>query len=274
MPPSKLARLGIGLATLGGLGGALYYWLRQRSLESAGEAAESPIDKIVNAAKSTVSKSIFLTIPRVSELILNGQRKVAPGLSVAHYANGLPSFYNAGKYGKRSLPPRNIVLHDTVGYTASGAYGTLAKKGFSTHFLVEADGTVYQTLDPADKAIHASEWNATSIGIDIVNPLDPKLDGQGRVLRAADWAPKGTYWDLTGLQAKALRGLLTALEQAYSISDVIPRRANGSPAYAKVQETLNIDPNSYNGVIAHAQVNSNRWDGNDALVKLYGGGVA
>src|SRR6266700_1292327 len=41
--------------------------------------------------------------------------------------------------------------------------------GLSAHFMIDADGTIYQTLDLVERAFHAEEANATSIGVEICN---------------------------------------------------------------------------------------------------------
>ncbi len=42
-------------------------------------------------------------------------------------------------------------------------------RGLSVHFLLDVDGTLYQTLDLADTAWHARQANARSVGVEIAN---------------------------------------------------------------------------------------------------------
>src|SRR5450432_219108 len=41
--------------------------------------------------------------------------------------------------------------------------------GLSAHFMIDADGTIYQTLDLVERAFHAEEANSDSIGVEICN---------------------------------------------------------------------------------------------------------
>jgi N-acetyl-anhydromuramyl-L-alanine amidase AmpD len=43
------------------------------------------------------------------------------------------------------------------------------KRGLSAHFLLDVDGTIYQTLDLQERAWHAGSANDRSIGIEIAN---------------------------------------------------------------------------------------------------------
>src|SRR3954470_22251623 len=46
------------------------------------------------------------------------------------------------------------------------------ERGLSCHFLIDNDGTIYQTIDLALMAYHASEWNTHSIGVELCNRGD------------------------------------------------------------------------------------------------------
>ncbi len=41
--------------------------------------------------------------------------------------------------------------------------------GLSAHFMIDADGTIYQTLDLAERAYHAEQSNSISVGVEICN---------------------------------------------------------------------------------------------------------
>jgi hypothetical protein len=41
--------------------------------------------------------------------------------------------------------------------------------GLSAHFMIDADGTIYQTLDLVERAYHAEEANSGSVGVEICN---------------------------------------------------------------------------------------------------------
>jgi len=63
-----------------------------------------------------------------------------------------------------------VVLH----YDACGASERCFEvlhdiRGLSAHFLIDLDGTIYQTLDAKERAWHAAELNDRSIGIEIAH---------------------------------------------------------------------------------------------------------
>ncbi|MBX3378692.1 MAG: N-acetylmuramoyl-L-alanine amidase [Phycisphaeraceae bacterium] len=63
-----------------------------------------------------------------------------------------------------------IVLHYDASGTSRQCFRTLHDvRGLSIHFMVDLDGTIYQTLDVKERAWHATKSNARSIGIEIAN---------------------------------------------------------------------------------------------------------
>ncbi len=77
-----------------------------------------------------------------------------------------------------------IVLHITEGPTASSAINTFAASVHphrtSAHFVIDTDGTVYQLVDVADVAWHASQCNEISVGIEhaAIAGRQPATDAQ------------------------------------------------------------------------------------------------
>jgi N-acetylmuramoyl-L-alanine amidase len=63
-----------------------------------------------------------------------------------------------------------FVLHyDSEGFSYR-TFPILQKRGLSAHFLLDVDGTLYQTLDLRERAYHATVANSRAIGIEIANP--------------------------------------------------------------------------------------------------------
>ncbi|MCY3018409.1 MAG: peptidoglycan recognition family protein [Planctomycetota bacterium] len=63
-----------------------------------------------------------------------------------------------------------FVLHYDVCGTARQCFNVLHdKRGLSVHFLLDLDGTIYQTLDVKERAWHATIANTRSVGIEIAN---------------------------------------------------------------------------------------------------------
>jgi N-acetyl-anhydromuramyl-L-alanine amidase AmpD len=84
------------------------------------------------------------------------------------------------RYGERTKKPRTIpelaaivrlvVIHyDAVGSAERCFRALHDNRGLSAHFLLDLDGTIYQTLDLTARAFHAKDANDESIGIEIAN---------------------------------------------------------------------------------------------------------
>ncbi len=72
--------------------------------------------------------------------------------------------------------PSFFVCHWDVCLSSKSCYKVLDNRGLSVHFLIDNDGTIYQTMDINDVAYHAGSrtWNNKSIGVEISNAYYPK----------------------------------------------------------------------------------------------------
>jgi N-acetylmuramoyl-L-alanine amidase len=138
--------------------------------------------------------------------------------------------------------------------------------GLSAHFMIDADGTIYQTLDLVERAFHAEEANATSIGVEICNRgrVDrsewPKLPAEYRTRPTRDIVINGEHheaYDFRPEQYDSLVALARTLLRVFpKIKPVIPERA-GQP----IMDTLD-DPMSFAGILGHLHVDlqKQKWD--------------
>jgi N-acetyl-anhydromuramyl-L-alanine amidase AmpD len=138
--------------------------------------------------------------------------------------------------------------------------------GLSAHFMVDADGTIYQTLDLLENAWHAEQANATSVGIEICNRGDAsrnELDRlprdyrtrpvkdvviNGRTIHAFDFRPE---------QYASVLALNRVLVRLFPLVRPIYPERDGKP----LLETLR-DPQSFNGIVGHLHVDKqgHKWD--------------
>ncbi len=93
-----------------------------------------------------------------------------------------------------------FILHYDVAGSSERCFRILQKRGLSVHFLLDIDGTLYQTLDLREQAWHATKSNPRSIGIEIaqlgarsaktIAELDDwyAQDARGTHLTAPNWA--------------------------------------------------------------------------------------
>ena len=85
----------------------------------------------------------------------------------------------------RGMPPidavkgliRKFVLHHDGCADAKMCWNVLHnERGLSCHFIIDNDGTIYQTLDLALMGYHAAEHNGDSIGVEFCNRGDAKKE--------------------------------------------------------------------------------------------------
>ena len=78
-----------------------------------------------------------------------------------------------------------FVLHYDVCGTSRQCFNILHDhRGLSVHFMLDLDGTIYQTLDVKERAWHATTSNSRSVGIEIANMGNWRAGGKSPY---ADW---------------------------------------------------------------------------------------
>jgi N-acetyl-anhydromuramyl-L-alanine amidase AmpD len=191
-----------------------------------------------------------------------------------------------------------FVIHFDVCGTSRRCFEVLQdKRILSVHFMLDIDGTIYQTLDLKERAWHATVANTRSVGIEIANmgaypldeskPLDQwyRPDSEGRVRLRIPGGPKpgepdtsagvlrpirdekvvGTIqgqklvqYDFTPQQYEALAKLTATL------CTVFPKIHCDYPRDEKGQLILNKLPDPvlsrYQGVLGHFHVQTNKVD--------------
>jgi N-acetyl-anhydromuramyl-L-alanine amidase AmpD len=196
-----------------------------------------------------------------------------------------------------------FVLHYDVCGTSRACFNVLHDhRGLSVHFLLDVDGTLYQTLDLKERAWHATTSNDRSIGIEIANmgaypPGETTVldrwyarDEAGRTLLRIPESPIGTgvrtedfvgrpdraepvrgvvqgqelvQYDLTPQQYAALIRLTAVLCTAFpKIRCDYPRDAEGRLVTVKLPDD---ELARYQGVIGHFHIQANKVDPGPAL---------
>ncbi len=138
--------------------------------------------------------------------------------------------------------------------------------GLSAHFMIDGDGTIYQTLDVAERAFHAEQENSISVGIEICNrgrynpgelarlPIEYRTRPHrpvrinGATHEAYDFRPE---------QYESLLALSRALLRTFpKMRPVIPEQ-QGQP----LLETL-ARPQDFHGIVGHLHVDlqKQKWD--------------
>jgi N-acetyl-anhydromuramyl-L-alanine amidase AmpD len=170
-------------------------------------------------------------------------------------------------------------------------------RDLSVHFLLDLDGTIYQTLDLKERAWHATSSNTRSIGIEIANvgaypparsqTLDEwyrrETGGQARIVLPARLGDGGvrtpgfvarparpqavlgtiqgtelSQYDFTPEQYRALNHLTAALCRVFPrIKCDYPREASGLLARQKLADD---ELKGYTGLLGHYHIQTNKVD--------------
>lgn len=132
--------------------------------------------------------------------------------------------------------PRDIrmfVNHWDVCLTSKICHKVLSKRGISVHFLIDWDGTIYQTMDMQHVAWHAGgrNWNNWSVGVEICNPYYEQYQewyekrGVSRpIVEDAEChgTPLERHLGFFAVQLEALRALSMAVHAAAGVPLVTP----------------------------------------------------
>ena len=195
-----------------------------------------------------------------------------------------------------------FVLHFDAAGASRVCFKVLQERGLSVHFMLDEDGTIYQTLDLKERARHATIANDRSIGVEIANigayPLEQagplsewyKKQADGRTLlvfpRRLGAAPERTrdftgrparrepvrggtqgrelcQYDFTPPQYRALAKLTAALCAVFPrVTCDYPRDAAGRLITRKLPAARLQD---YHGVLGHYHIQSDKVDPGPAL---------
>lgn len=197
---------------------------------------------------------------------------------------------------------QEVVDQFVIHYDASGTSRQCFKvlhdaRGLSVHFLLDLDGTIYQTLDLKERAWHATSSNSRGIGIEIANigayPTNQaralarwyKSDPDGRPfisippefnpsgIRTPNFVPRPArrepstgrvqgqeliQYDFTREQYVALIKLTAALCQTFpKLSCDYPRNADGHLIRRKLPDD---ELERYEGLLGHYHIQTNKVD--------------
>ncbi len=191
-----------------------------------------------------------------------------------------------------------FVIHYDVCGTAGVCFDVLHDRRFlSVHFMLDVDGTIYQTLDLQERAWHASSANSRSVGIEIANmgayPPDGKnpfetwyghddkgtfvtVPNEDTDIRRTQWNPGKYYtarpepvtgtingstleqYDLTDAQYDALIKLTAALCEIFpKIKNEYPTDADGNLI---TDELSDEDFANFQGLIGHYHETNRKTD--------------
>jgi hypothetical protein len=166
---------------------------------------------------------------------------------------------------------KQFVVHHDGCTSADMCFSVLQnERGLSVHFLLDNDGTIFQTIDLGYMAYHASDWNLYSIGVELCNRGDATQYGDtykaGRfgpdretrnckinnnTIKAFDYT-KAQYESFQQLCKELLR-LLPNLPAEY------PQSSPGEQMWDTLPNA-SIERERYAGYIGHYHITNQKWD--------------
>lgn len=176
------------------------------------------------------------------------------------------NYYDYSGRPKRSI--RLFVNHWDVCLNSRSCNKVLNKRGISVHFLIDNDGTIYQTLDMQHGAFHAGrqKTNRASVGVEISNAYYPKYqdwyvrNGHGKrpIVESATVHGKsiGPFTDFYPVQIEALKALWAAVE-GYTAVELQTPTENGETSMEYVQDVVY---GNYKGIVSHYHCSKKKID--------------
>jgi len=177
------------------------------------------------------------------------------------------NYYDYSGRPKRKI--RYFVNHWDVCLSSESCQGVLDRRGASVHFLIDNDGTIYQTMDVQHAAWHAgsSRTNRPSIGVEISNAYYPRYQdwytkhgfGERPIIEDA-WVHGRMLEPFLGFypaQIEALKALWKAIHTAAEIPYETPLNQFGKTSTKYEQDVAYGD---FKGFVSHYHVSKRKID--------------
>jgi len=217
---------------------AIRKWQKDRGLTADGLCGPATYRRIWTERDAEISEYIH-TCPKEKDqsyIICNGKPQTIdwPQVVLWDEDNGFKA--DSGNYydysGKEDRDVKMFVNHWDVCLSSESCAKVLNKRGISVHFLIDNDGTIYQTLDTQHGAWHAGSVNSCAVGVEIANAYYPKYQswyvkngfGERPIVTGAKCHGRAMkdFTDFYPVQIEALKALWLAIHERYDVPLVAP----------------------------------------------------
>jgi len=166
---------------------------------------------------------------------------------------------------------KQFVVHHDGCTTADMCFNVLQnERGLSVHFLLDNDGTIYQTIDLGLMAYHAADWNLYSIGVELCSRGDattyPTAYASGRYgpQRATKNCKINGHtikaFDYTDAQYDAFSKLCRELLRLFpNLPADYPQSSPGVQMWDTLPNAT-MERERFAGYIAHYHLTQQKWD--------------
>ena len=177
------------------------------------------------------------------------------------------NYYDYTGRAKRNI--RLFVNHWDVCLDSTRCNDVLNKRGISVHFLIDNDGTIFQTLDMQHGAWHGSSGrvNRASVGVEISNAYYPKYQnwyekrGFGERPTMKDVVVHGQklpeFLGFYDVQIQAAQALWKAIESATAVEFKAPLDNNGNTSTRYEQDVVY---GKFAGIVSHYHCSKKKID--------------
>jgi len=175
-------------------------------------------------------------------------------------------------YDYTGRPKRQIRLfvnHWDVCLNSRDCQSILDSRGISVHFLIDNDGTIYQTLDMQHGGFHAGKdkVNRASVGVEISNAYYPQYQDwyvrngygersmvEGATVHGATLDP---FMDFYPVQIEALKSLWVSIHDSTGVEYEAPLDSSGNTS-TKYEQSVAYG--NFSGYISHYHVSKQKID--------------
>jgi N-acetyl-anhydromuramyl-L-alanine amidase AmpD len=155
-----------------------------------------------------------------------------------------------------------VVFHDSLTVNAPEFFYSSAMEGRSSHFMVDTDGFIFQSLDLGHRAHHCGieEIERRSIVITMINPMEssvPQTDQRELSAPGLRHGRKVTHWGYTPAQRRSVKRLTASLVAAFpNLNLRLPNDEMGRVPSG----LLPIGPGVLKGLAGHFHINEEASD--------------
>ena len=152
-----------------------------------------------------------------------------------------------------------LVIHESVTTSWLSTQRVLANRDLGVHLMIHEDGMVSQHGELTDIMSHCPKHNANSVGIEVVNPYEPRFMGEDCPWVEyinAPWAHRGSYVLATQAQCEALADVIADLIKRLDIEPIWHglKIGDGEPHHWALTDVEPKAGETNKGIWAHQQI--------------------
>ncbi len=135
------------------------------------------------------------------------------------------------------------------------------ERGLSVHFLIDNDGTIYQTLDLVDCGFQAAGVNEISVGVELANRGDAirfpdEYKGHRDKLTCSIHGHQFLAYSYTKDQVESMTAIGRTMARLFpNLPQTYPLAGTGDTLWTAIS-----DPREYQGWLGHYHVTQQKWD--------------